>query len=72
LKHKTRKMKIEVAIKIEYDMSDFETLDTAKDKAIDKLVNTLDDWLNQDGIPPIIQIEYKIPDEDNNDNIYLN
>jgi|TARA_S200002703_G_scaffold152857_1_gene153757 hypothetical protein len=65
-------MKIEVAIKIEYDMSDFETLDTAKDKAIDKLVNTLDDWLNQDGIPPIIQIEYKIPDEDNNDNIYLN
>jgi len=65
-------MKIEVAIKIEYDMSDFETLDTAKDKAIDKLVNTLDDWLNQDGIPPIIQIEYKIPDEDNNENIYLN
>lgn len=65
-------MKIEVAIKIEYKMSDFETLDTAKDKAIDKLVNTLDDWLNQDGIPPIIQIEYKIPDEDNNENIYLN
>tara|TARA_A100001011_G_C14027229_1_gene722018 strand:+ start:519 stop:716 length:198 start_codon:yes stop_codon:yes gene_type:complete len=65
-------MKIEVSIKIEYKMSDFETLDTAKDKAIDKLVNTLDDWLNQDGIPPIIQIEYKIPDEDNNDNIYLN
>tara|TARA_X000001388_G_scaffold71899_1_gene62052 strand:- start:761 stop:958 length:198 start_codon:yes stop_codon:yes gene_type:complete len=65
-------MKIEVSIKIEYHMSDFETLDTAKDKAIDKLVNTLDDWLNQDGIPPIIQIEYKIPDEDNNDNIYLN
>ena len=65
-------MKIEVAIKIEYDMSDFETLDTAKDKAIDKLVNTLDDWLNQDGIPPIIQIEYKIPDEDNDENIYIN
>ena len=53
-------------------MSDFETLDTAKDKAIDKLVNTLDDWLNQDGIPPIIQIEYKIPDEDNDENIYIN
>lgn len=47
-------------------------MDEAKENAIQNMVDYLDDWLNEDGLPPIIQIEYKIPDIDDSDNILLN
>lgn len=65
-------MKVITSIIVEYKVKDHETMDEAKDKAVQNMVDYLDEWLNEDGLPPIIQIEYKIPDIDDNDNIYLN
>ena len=53
-------------------MSDFETLDDAKDKVLEKLVDSLEDWLIYEGLPPIISLEYKIPDNNNDDPTKLN
>ena len=63
-------MRIVASVSIEIDVNDTELLDDAKDRAIDKLVDTLDEWLTDNGIPPIISIEYKLPEY--NDKDFLN
>ena len=60
-------MRIVASVSIEIDLEDTELLDDAKDRAIDKLVDTLDEWLSNNGIPPIISIEYKLPEYDDKD-----
>ena len=60
-------MKIIASVSIEIKVDDTELLDDAKDRAVDTLVDNLDDWLNNNGIPPIISIEYKLPDIDENE-----
>lgn len=67
-------MKIIASVSVEYKMSDFETLDEAKDKVLEKLVDSLEDWIVYDGVPPIISLEYKIPevDDDDPDKLHLN
>ena len=60
-------MKIIASVSIEIELKDTELLDDAKDRAIDKLVDTLDEWLGNNGIPPIISIEYKLPEYDEKD-----
>jgi len=42
-------------------------LDEAKERAIDTLIDTLEEWINNNGIPPIISLEYKLPDIDENE-----
>lgn len=65
-------MKVVTSIIVEYKVKDHESIDEAKEKAIQNMVDYLDDWLNEEGLPPIIQIEFKIPDIDESDNINLN
>jgi len=60
-------MRIVASVSIEIDVNDTELLDDAKERAIDKLVDTLDEWLGNNGIPPIISIEYKLPEYDEKD-----
>jgi hypothetical protein len=60
-------MRIIASVSIEIDVNDTELLDDAKERAIDKLVDTLDEWLTDNGIPPIISIEYKLPEYDEKD-----
>ena len=60
-------MRIVASVSIEIDVNDTELLDDAKERAIDKLVDTLDEWLSNNGIPPIISIQYKLPEYDDND-----
>ena len=60
-------MRIIASVSIEIDLNDTELLDDAKERAIDKLVDTLDEWLTNNGIPPIISIEYKLPEYDDKD-----
>lgn len=66
-------MKIIASVSIEIEVDDLELLDEAQNRAMDKLVDTLDDWINENGIPPIIKIEYKLPSiEDDENNLFLN
>ena len=65
-------MKIIASVSIEIKLDDTELLDDAKDRAVDILIDNLDDWLNNNGIPPIITIEYKLPEYDDNDLEFLN
>ena len=51
---------------------DTELLDDAKERAIDTLIDNLEDWLNNNGIPPIIAIEYKLPEFGDNETDFLN
>lgn len=60
-------MRIVASVSIEIDVNETELLDDAKERAIDKLVDTLDEWLTNNGIPPIISIEYKLPEYDDKD-----
>jgi len=60
-------MRIIASVSIEIDVNETELLDDAKERAIDKLVDTLDEWLSNNGIPPIISIEYKLPEYDEKD-----
>ena len=65
-------MKIIASVSIEIKLDDTELLDDAKDRAVDTLIDNLDDWLNNNGIQPIISIEYKLPEYDDNDLEFLN
>jgi predicted ATP-grasp superfamily ATP-dependent carboligase len=59
-------MKIIASVSIEVRVDDTELLDDAKERAIDELIDSLEDWINNNGIPPIISIEYKLPEIDEN------
>ena len=63
-------MKILASVSIEVKIDDSELLDDAKERAIDKLIDTLDEWLNDNGIPPIISIEYKLPENNENEQLW--
>tara|TARA_R100001460_G_scaffold4702_2_gene13121 strand:- start:189 stop:386 length:198 start_codon:yes stop_codon:yes gene_type:complete len=65
-------MKIIASVSIELEVDDTELLDEAKDRAIDTLIDRIDDWMNNNGIPPIISIDYRIPEIGEDDNILLN
>jgi hypothetical protein len=60
-------MKIVASVSIELKVLDTEMLDEAKERAIDTLIDSLEDWINNNGIPPIISLEYKLPDIDENE-----
>ena len=60
-------MKIVASVSIELKVQDTEMLDEAKERAIDTLIDSLEDWINNNGIPPIISLEYKLPDIDENE-----
>ena len=60
-------MKIIASVSIELKVLDTEMLDEAKERAIDTLIDSLEDWINNNGIPPIISLEYKLPDIDENE-----
>ncbi len=59
-------MKIIASVSIEVRVDDTELLDDAKERAIDELIDSLEHWINNNGIPPIISIEYKLPEIDEN------
>lgn len=65
-------MKIVASVSIEVYLKDTETLDDGNSRAIEELMDYIDDWINEDGIPPIIKLEYKLPQIDEEDNIILN
>jgi|TARA_Y100000114_G_scaffold143750_1_gene151620 hypothetical protein len=65
-------MKIIASVSIELKVGDTELLDEAKDRAIDTLIDSLEEWINNNGIPPIISLEYKLPEYDDNDLEFLN
>ncbi len=60
-------MKIIASVSIQVKVEDTELLDDAKERAIDELIDSLEDWINNNGIPPIISIEYKLPEIDENE-----
>ena len=64
-------MKIIASVSIEVRVDDTELLDDAKERAIDELIDSLEDWINNNGIPPIISIEYKLPEIDENQQFIL-
>lgn len=60
-------MKIIASVSIELRVQDTEMLDEAKERAVDTLIDSLEEWINNNGIPPIISLEYKLPDIDENE-----
>ena len=65
-------MKIIASVSIELKVQDTEMLDEANERAIDTLIDSLEEWINNNGIPPIISLEYKLPEYDDNDIEFLN
>jgi hypothetical protein len=48
------------------------SIDEGQQMAIDTLIESLEDWLIEGGVPPIIEIEYIMPDTTDEDRMYLN
>ena len=65
-------MKIIASVSIEVYLKDTESLDDGNARAIEELMDYIDNWINEDGIPPIIKLEYKLPQIDEEDNILIN
>jgi len=65
-------VKIIASVSIEVYLKDTESLDDGNARAIEELMDFVDNWINEDGIPPIIKLEYKMPQIDEEDNILLN
>ena len=65
-------MKIKASVSIKVNFSDNMSVDEGQQMAIDTLIESLEDWLIEGGVPPIIEIEYIMPDTTDEDRMYLN
>ena len=53
-------MKLKAVLEVSIMIKDDESVEEANARAIDKLIDVCDDWLNNDGITPYIKIEYDV------------
>ncbi len=66
-------MKVIASVSVEVQIEENESIDEAQQRAIDELIDSLDDWINNDNsIPPIIKIDYLIPDISINTKKFIN
>lgn len=53
-------MKLKAVLEVSIMIKEDESVEEANSRAIDKLIDVCDDWLNNDGITPYIKIEYDV------------
>lgn len=53
-------MKLKAVLEVSIIIKEDESVEEANARAIDKLIDVCDDWLNNDGITPYIKIEYDV------------
>ena len=53
-------MKLKAVLEVSIMIKDDESVEEANARAIQKLIDVCDDWLNNDGITPYIKIEYDV------------
>jgi hypothetical protein len=53
-------MKLKAVLEVSIMIQEDESVEEANARAIEKLIDVCDDWLNNDGITPYIKIEYDV------------
>jgi hypothetical protein len=53
-------MKLKAVLEVSILIKEDESVEEANARAIEKLIDVCDDWLNNDGITPYIKIEYDV------------
>ena len=53
-------MKLKAVLEVSIMIKEDESVEEANARAIEKLIDVCDDWLNNDGITPYIKIEYDV------------
>lgn len=53
-------MKLKAVLEVSIMIKEDESVEEANARAIEKLIEVCDDWLNNDGITPYIKIEYDV------------
>ena len=53
-------MKLKAVLEVSIMIKEDESVEEANARAIQKLIDVCDDWLNNDGITPYIKIEYDV------------
>ena len=53
-------MKLKAVLEVSIIIKEDESVEEANSRAIEKLIDVCDDWLNNDGITPYIKIEYDV------------
>tara|TARA_R100000773_G_C4194351_1_gene99097 strand:+ start:264 stop:464 length:201 start_codon:yes stop_codon:yes gene_type:complete len=54
-------MKLKAVLEVSIIMKDDESVEEANSRAIEKLIDVVDEWINEkDGITPYIKVEYDI------------
>jgi len=54
-------MKLKAVLEVSIIMKDDESVEEANSRAIEKLIDVVDEWINEkDGITPYIKIEYDV------------
>ena len=53
-------MKLKAVLEVSIRFKEDDSVEEANARAIQKLIDVCDDWLNNDGITPYIKIEYDV------------
>ena len=54
-------MKLKAVLEVSIIMKDDESVEEANSRAIEKLIDVVDEWINEkDGITPYIKLEYDV------------
>ena len=54
-------MKLKAVLEVSIIMKDDESVEEANSRAIEKLIDVVDEWINEkDGITPYIKVEYDV------------
>ena len=57
-------MKLTAIVEVSIKVKERETIEDAQMRLIQEFVDTLDDWICQDGIPPVVKIQQEKELED--------
>jgi len=65
-------MNLKAQLEVSVYIKENESFETANERLLQKLIDVVDDWINNDGITPCIKVVYKVDKETVNETKMLN
>tara|TARA_R110001583_G_scaffold98832_4_gene243903 strand:+ start:3669 stop:3866 length:198 start_codon:yes stop_codon:yes gene_type:complete len=65
-------MNLKAQLEVSVYIKENESFETANERLLQKLIDVVDDWINNDGITPCIKVVYKVDQETVNETKMLN
>lgn len=55
-------MRLKATLEVNIDIKEGESFDEANERLIQELVDVVDEWINYDGVVPLIRVVYSLDD----------